>query len=336
MPDRLPEFFGKPLDKGQRVYSYDLIENFISETVKDWAKPPETEKIAADFGALIAKFSKEDFAFLLCHSGYIPEFYEHDSSQETLYSKLIEVLVCEWAKRAGFKDSYIQKQKASKEDVTIQVGNTVIVCDAKSYRLGRSQAAPNVKDTIKKADYEKWQSWWLASEPDVTYGKFNPIGGLITFPSLHRWKGTSDAYLYSTDKTKPIVIIFYEHLAYFLIRKYDYKSIIDLMNSYPKLFPDASKNQHTYFETILKFLFGGTWDDYFEYIKLFSEIAKEKVSNTTERILKRLDESKERIKKEIESIDVEKLRDHLIESRLENESGQLLKQLENIRKFRPL
>jgi hypothetical protein len=193
MTDRLLKHFGKDFSEQQRIFYYDYIETYISDNVKDWSVPPETDKLATDFATVISKFAKEDFAFLLCHAGYIPEFYEHDSSQETLYSKLIEVLVCEWAKRVGFKDSYIQKQKASKEDVTIQTDNTVVVCDAKSYRLGRSQSAPNVKDTIKKADYEKWQDWWNVSEPHVKYGKLNSIGGLITFPSLHRWKGSSDA-----------------------------------------------------------------------------------------------------------------------------------------------
>ena len=336
MTERLVKYFGKDFTKEQRVNSYDLIENFISDNVKDWSQSPDTDKISADFGVLISKFTKEDFAFLLCHAGYIPEFYEHDSSQETLYSKLIEVLVCEWAKRAGFKDSYIQKQKASKEDVTIQIDNTVIVCDAKSYRLGRSQAAPNVKDTIKKADYEKWQKWWTVSEPHEKYGKLNSVGGLITFPSLHRWKGSSDAYLYSTDSSRPIVIIFYEHLAYFLLKGCDYNIIVNLMSNYPKLFPEASKNQHTYFETILKFMFDKDWDHFFEYLKLFAEIVKEKVIHTVERITTHLEESKKRIQLEIEAIAIDKLKDTLIESRLENECGQILKQLENIKKFRPV
>ena len=38
---------------------------------------------------------------------------------------------------------------------------------------------------------------------------------------------------------------------------------------------------------------------------------------------------------EIEAIEVDKLREYLIESRLENECGHILKQLENIKKFRP-
>ncbi|MCP5170117.1 MAG: HindIII family type II restriction endonuclease [Hahellaceae bacterium] len=82
---------------------------------------------------------------MIVHSGYIPESYEADSSAETLYSKLIETVVLEWSKRIGFKNSKLPTQKASMEDVSILDDHHVIVCDAKSFRLGRSQGAPNVK-----------------------------------------------------------------------------------------------------------------------------------------------------------------------------------------------
>lgn len=341
MTERLIKYFGKDFTEEQRKHSYDYIEIFISECVKDWSTPPDTDVIAAEFASKINQFSKEDFAFLLSHAGYIPEFYEHDSSQETLYSKLIEVLVCEWALRIGFNKSAIQKQKASKEDVTIQRNETVIVCDAKSFRLGRSQAAPNVKDTIKKADYEKWQDHWNESEPDKTYGKLNSIGGLITFPSLHRWKGKSDAYLYCTDADRPIAILFYEHLAYFLLKEYDYQLLIDLFTQYPALFPHASRDQKTYFDAVLGFLFGTEeekerHEDFYEYTKLSLEIVKEKVKHTIDRIDIEVIATKHKIELEIEAIDVNKLKQALIESRLENESGQLIKQLINIKKFRPV
>ena len=128
--------------------------------------------------------TNDDFALLVMHSGYIPEFYLPDSSQETLYSKLIESLVCEWARRIGFTDSFLQTQKSNKEDVTIKRRNNVIVCDAKSFRLGRSQAAPNVKDTIKKQAYTTWLDQYNETK----------VGGLVTFPSLHDWKKGSEAY----------------------------------------------------------------------------------------------------------------------------------------------
>lgn len=334
MTDRIPQHFGKELSQEQRIVSYDYIENFISAHVKNWDTPPDTDTLAAAFASEVNKFELPDLAFLICHTGYIPEFYGHDSSQETLYSKLIEVLVCEWALRVGFKDSAIQKQKSSKEDVTIQVDNIVIVCDAKSYRLGRSQAAPNVKDVIKKADYEKWQSTWEANEPHVKYGKFQPIGGLITFPSLHKSKKASDVYLYSSDKSKPIVFLFYEHLAYFLVKGYAHQRLIDLIINYPELFKSTTKDQSLYFDTVLKYLFSATWDNFVEYSKLSLDVVNEKVANTINRINTHLEAAKHRIDLEVKAIAPEKVYEALKESRLENECGQLLKQLDNIRKFR--
>jgi hypothetical protein len=335
MTDRLLKYFGKDFTKEQRIQSYDFMEYYIWNKVNQWDTAPETDKIAADFARILAEMDNSDFSFLLSHAGYIPEFYEHDSSQETLYSKLIEVLVCEWAKRVGFKDSKIQKQKSSKEDISVQIDNVVIVCDAKSYRLGRSQAAPNVKDTIKKADYEKWQEWWSGIEPHVTYGKLTSIGGLITFPSLHRWKGSSDAYLYASDKNKPIIIIFYEYLAFYLIMRYNQNRLIEIFKEYDTIFPSASKDQTKYFGSLLRFLFSDNWTDFEEYMNLFAVIIKEKVLNTIERISDHLLTSKERIIAEIEAIPVEKLKGYLIDSRFENECGQIIKQLENIKKFRP-
>ena len=97
------------LTEENRKLSYDYIETFITKNVVDWSVAPNTDLIESLFSAEIGAMSKKEFAFLVFHSGYIPEFYPHDSSQETLYSKLIESLVCEWAKRIGFTNSYLQK-----------------------------------------------------------------------------------------------------------------------------------------------------------------------------------------------------------------------------------
>jgi hypothetical protein len=333
MTERLIKFFGKDFSENERKHSYDFIETYISTNVQTWVNSPDTDSLAAAFAQEIVDLSQSDFAFLLSHSGYIPEFYEHDSKQETLYSKLLEVLVCEWAKRVGFIDSFIQKQKASKEDVTILLGNNVIVCDAKSYRLGRSQAAPNVKDTLKKADYENWQDFWRTKQREGQ--PYNTLGGLVTFPSMHRWKGSSDAYKHSTDKDKPIAIIFYEHLAFYLLSGFPADLLIDLFASYPEIFPEKSPSQHTYFQKILVFLFGGVSEEFFEFIKLFAEISAEKVAHTTERIESQLANSRLLIERQVEALnDVPALKIQLINALVKNQSGQLQKNLINIRKFR--
>lgn len=333
MTDRLQKFFGKDFSQDERIKLYDYIEDYISSKVTDWSKAPDTDAIATSFANDIKQLDKADFAFLLLSTGYIPEFYTHDSSQETLYSKLVEVLVCEWAIRIGFKDSAIIKQKASKEDVSIRLDNLVIVCDAKTYRLGRSQAAPNVKDTIKKADYDKWQENYRGKElkKDVFY---SPIGGLITFPSLHRWKGGSDAYLYCTDKDDPIIILFYEYLAYMLIGGFSHETLIKVLSSYGELFPAKTKEQHSYFAPVLDTIFGKDNEDFTDFVKLSLELTNELVAHKTKLVEEFIDNSKKAVEEEIEKISVEEMKKRLIEAETKLISHQLKKQLVNINKFR--
>lgn len=321
----LLNFFGSQIDLSARKDSYHFIEGFIEDQVKDWTSSPDTNAISDLFAREIKTLSDPSFAFLLSHNGYIPEFYDHDSSQETLFTKLIEVLVCEWALRIGFIDSHIQRQKASKEDVTIKGHGKIIVCDAKSYRLGRSQGAPNVKDTIKKADYEKWLSY---------YDQSQSLGGLISFPSLHRWKRASDAYLYCTDKEKPIMILGYEEMAFCLLKKISSSRIIQVLESYSDLFSEPSRNQASYWKAIHSQLFEGYKQEWLQFEMLMSQVVAERVSVTLEKIDHYLLERKGAIRKDVESIPTADLIDRLVESNYRNECGQLMKNLVNIKKFR--
>jgi hypothetical protein len=333
MTERLQKFFGKDYIKKERVFLYDYIENFINTHVDDWTKTPDTDAISRDFFSAIKELDDSDFSFLLLTTGYIPEFYVHDSSQETLYSKLVEVLVCEWAIRIVYTDSNIVKQKSSKEDVSIKLGNLIIVCDAKTYRLGRSQAAPNVKDTIKKADYDKWQSAYRG-QPYNDEIVFAPIGGLITFPSLHRWKGSSDAYLYCTDKDDPICILFYEYLAYMILGGYDHSRITNVLTNYGELFPSKTKEQHTYFKTILGRMFGEGNETFNDFIKLSLELTNELVAHKIELVTNFVEEYRKTVEAEVDLIRIEDLKARLIEAETKLLSSQLNKQLHNITKFR--
>ncbi|MHB8236203.1 MAG: HindIII family type II restriction endonuclease [Acidithiobacillus ferrivorans] len=205
--DDIADFFGKAYrDKETRISSYNYIENFISREHINWSISPQTATIVDHFLNEISGLPLPDLAFLVVHSGYIPESYAADSSAETLYSKLIEAVVMVWAKKIGFANSILQTQKSSMEDVSIIDGTHVIVCDTKSFRLGRSQAAPNVKDVLKHADIAKWLS---------AHHNKHALGGLVTLPSQHDWKSGSDFYQYTTDKSSPTACLYYEHLAYF-------------------------------------------------------------------------------------------------------------------------
>lgn len=138
------------------------------------------------------------------------------------------MLVCEWARRMGFTSRFI-KQKASYEDVNITINGKVLVCDAKSFRLGRSQKAPNVKDFLKLEDIRKWLARYDQK-----------LGGLVTYPCTHEWSSSSDAYQYCSDKTAPTVMLPYKYLS-FLLKYKDRYSTSSLSNlwDYNRLFPSA-------------------------------------------------------------------------------------------------
>lgn len=325
MEARIKSYFGKEISKADRENSYSLIESFINDKVSSWDTPPDTDALALAFSQKIKALSDEDLAFLLLHSGYIPDVYEPDSSQETLYTKLIEVLVCEWAIRVGFTQSVIQKQKSSKEDVTISVNDKVIVTDAKSFRLGRSQAAPNVKDTIKKADYEKWLS---------AYDEDKRVGGLITFPSLHNWSRGSDAYLYCTDATEPIVLFFYEHLAFYLLKKIKSAKLIGLYDDYATVFPNTSKDKTLYFNKVSGYIFNEHLKEWSEFSEFAKVMVQERVTHAMLKLVQTINSIQEKVKEEVEKTDEKLLREQLIQSKTSALTSELDRLLANIAKFR--
>lgn len=328
MKDRIKDIFGLTLNVDQRNASYDFIETFIENSVNDWNKAPETEAIELAFRTKLNGLSDNELSFLLVHSGYIPEFYSHDSSQETLYSKLIESLVCEWAKRIGFIDSFLQKQKSNKEDVTIKIGNNIIVCDTKSFRLGRSQAAPNVKDTIKQAAYTNWLAQYNTNDCPA---------GLITFPSLMDWKKSSEAYKYFSDYNLPILFLFYEHLAFFLIsRDLNHVTIIDLLNNYKEVFPKSSKNKVDYTNGLANSIFSNPIkEDLDDFLQLSNLIIVEKVRHSIKRIEEKAIKTRNSIEYEISKMEPYQVRELAVEASYKTKYGQTLKQLNNIKKFRP-
>ena len=264
----LKKYFGeKFLTKESRFKSYDFVEDFLLNNFKEYEKNKNTNTITDRYILKLNTFSHKELAFLILHSGYIPDSYEHDSSKETLHTKLTETLIFKWAKLIGFNNSELPTQKSSYEDITISDEKNTIVCDAKSFRLGRSQKSPNVKDTIKLADYEKWLD---------KYGK-KGIGGLITFPSLHDWKKGSDVYQYVSNPDKKVLLLFYEHISFFLISNYKSKNLIDLINNYPKLFAGKSNDRKKYWKQIIENIFKNKIKEFKEFDKLANLINQENV-----------------------------------------------------------
>lgn len=204
-----------------------FLQNFVDNMFKTQSQI-DHELISNKFMKILKEeFSNDRFEKLLICSGYIPDLYANDSSEETLSTKLVEGLVCEWARRMGYSSELI-KQKSSMEDIKIIIDDRVVVCDAKSFRLGRSQQAPNAKDFLKLEDIRKWM---------VRYK--NSIGGLVTYPCTHEWKSSSDIYQYCSTKDAPTLMLPYKYLAFILHQKDNFEThdLIKLWD-YNKIFPD--------------------------------------------------------------------------------------------------
>lgn len=75
--------------------------------------------------------------------GNIPESYEHDSSEEKLYSKYTDALLCVAYKHIGLK-SNVLAERAGVADVDAFGKDFSFVADAKAFRLSRT--AKNQKD----------------------------------------------------------------------------------------------------------------------------------------------------------------------------------------------
>lgn len=304
---------------------FDFLEDFISANVKDWNVAPDTTTIERLFSNEIRRLSNEDFALLLMHTGYIPEIYLPDSSQETLYSKLIESITCEWARRIGFVDSYLQTQKSNKEDVTIKLNDNIIVCDAKSFRLGRSQAAPNVKDTIKKQAYTTWLEQYPIN---------NRVGGLVSFPSLHDWQKGSEAYIYFTSDNPPVMFIFYEQMAFMLLNNIRADKVIDFLKSYNVIFPNPSKEKIVYWNGFNNFFFADKANEYDNFCKTFSVVISKKVKYSVMKLSNILNEAKASISNDVNQLSYDELKEMAIEARYNELYSDLERQRDNIIRFR--
>lgn len=305
----------------------------VSENARTNGRIIDTDSIARAFqNDLKSSFTDAQFSVLLMTTGFIPDLYANDSSEETLYSKLVEVLVCEWADRMGFSGEYV-KQKASFEDVTIRLGESVIVCDAKSFRLGRSQAAPNVKDFLKLEDIRKW----LARYSDK-------LGGLVAYPDTHEWKSSSDAYQYCSTKDAPTLMLPYKYLALLLNFKdeYDTTKLKELWN-YERIFSQPLKktipngNKKAYWSAINKEIIAitGISQEQFDDFLCCADIKiNECVLANLRLLMKKRDELIELIKREVSALDITQLRNALMESRIKSETVIINNLIGRIQEFR--
>ncbi len=114
--------------------------------------------------------SDVDLRSLLAQAGFIPEGYAHDSSEEKVYAKAMDILVAVSLKRVGY-DSRVGVERSNAADVEAKCrtgDQHTIVLDAKAFRLSRTALNP------KDYKIEALNSWRRGSDYAALVG---PIAG---------------------------------------------------------------------------------------------------------------------------------------------------------------
>ncbi len=111
------------------------------------------EKVEADLAVEIDQIGHDALLGHLRLCGVIPEFYQHDSTAEKLYSKYTDAIIHESYKAMGFT-SIVLTERADVADVECVSPNYSFVADAKAFRLSRT--AKNQKD-FKVQAMDNWK-----------------------------------------------------------------------------------------------------------------------------------------------------------------------------------
>lgn len=164
----------------------------------------EISRLSGNFGVDATKVELEigneiktdGIASLLGHlrlCGAIPEQYDHDSSEEKLYSKYTDVLIHEAYSAIGFQ-SLVLKERGDVADVECVNDDYSFVADAKAFRLSRT--AKNQKD-FKIQAMDGWK-----------HGK---LYAMVVCPSYQL--PTKQSQIYQQAGARSVCIATYTHLA---------------------------------------------------------------------------------------------------------------------------
>ena len=191
-------------------------KNIVDRYYPDENRPAvDIQSVVAEVKEDIKTLSDTDFIEVIT-SCFIPDLYSGMGKCEKMFTKLTELMVGEWWRRMG--GSYnLPTKKSGTEDVELIYNIISIACDAKVFRLGRSQKAPNVKDFLKLASVKLWIDN-LNANYKKSKANHSVIGGLVTYSSLHEWESDSEVYEECTNRATPVVMLPYEVLA--LLLKY--------------------------------------------------------------------------------------------------------------------
>lgn len=170
-----------------RRYWIGEISNLSGEFGED------SRRLEEELHAEILKVGRRYLSDHLRLCGDIPEEYDHDSSEEKLYSKYTDALLSETYKSIGLR-SLVLQERADAADVEAFADNYSFVADAKAFRLSRT--AKNAKD-FKVTSMDVWKR-----------GK--PYA-MVVCPIYQLPTRASQIYLQAT--TRNVCIFTYSHMA---------------------------------------------------------------------------------------------------------------------------
>lgn len=211
----------------------------------------EIRKISGNFGDDYERLAKElteeskkgGLSVLIDHlrlCGSIPESYNHDSSEEKLYSKYTDCLLSLSYKALGFK-SLVLTERADAADVEVFAKDYSFVADAKAFRLSRT--AKNQKDFKIQAMHR-----WKLGKPNA----------MVVCPIYQLPRASSQ--IYQNAVGSDVCIFTYSHLSLLLSyskvsgKKKAQELLREVFNTIPHL--SLSKNATDYWMGINKTLLG--------------------------------------------------------------------------------
>ena len=225
----------------------------------------DTERLENELGEEIKKYGSSTLIDHLRLCGNIPEAYSHDSSEEKLYSKYTDSLLCFAYKEMGLK-SVVLTERADVADVDAFAKEYSFVADAKAFRLSRT--AKNQKDFKVQA-----MDGWKHGKPYAMV-----VCPIYQLP-------TRSSQIYQQASTRNVCIFTYSHLS--LLVNYSIEEgngnaewlLHEIFKTIPALNP--SKNAVDYWLAINKTILGYSniiedlWKTEKEAATESTEIAKE-------------------------------------------------------------
>lgn len=193
----------------------------LIEYIKKLASEKDFDNAAEDLKNLVCSFDNNPELFIqnFIRSAIIPELFDHDSTEEKLYAKYLDVLLAKFFELFGF-NTEIVKRRGNEPDVIIKLSNNKkeAVGDAKGARFSRTAINP------KDLKIDSLRGW--ASQHGAPYA-------ILLFPLLHL---PQESQIYNKLVEHKVLLITFEDigiiLKYFLINKVEIKQndIVNLLN----------------------------------------------------------------------------------------------------------